>query len=139
MKQVMDVEKVFEKVEKQDGKSFVGAKVFEYMEDYTSHTQGDVEVIKVPSMPKGLKLLEGFVGILAEGLANSGHHRILDKDLSFVKAFKFGEEYDGPILEVTKAWTLTHPNHKWATFPAGFYQVKFPREMHLGEMRKQRD
>lgn len=139
MKKVMEIEKVFEKVEKQDGKPFVGAKVFEYMEDYTSHTQGDVEVIKVPSVPKNLKPFVGFNGILAEGLANSGRHRILDKDMASIEAFKFGEEYDGPMLVASKAWTLTHPNHKWATFPAGCYQVKFPREMHLGEMRKQQD
>jgi len=130
------VEKSFDKVEKQ-AKPFVGAKVFEYMEDYTAHAQGDVEVIRLPKLPVRLKKIKDFNGILAEGLANSGHHVI--RSLEGITAYQFSGEYDGPIIEAEKAWTLTHPNHKWATFPAGCYQVKFPREMHLGEMRKQRD
>jgi hypothetical protein len=132
------IEKAFERVEKQD-RPFAGAKVYEFMEPYTAHTQGDVEVIRLESLPKGLKPNKNFSGILAEGLANSGHHVV--QSLEGVKAFHHPNptEYDGPILEVEKSWTLTHPNHKWATFPAGCYQVKFPREMHLGEMRKQRD
>ena len=134
---MINVEKAFEKVEKQENRPFVGAKIYEYMEPYTSHTQGDVEVIRLASLPKGLKVMPKFNGILAEGLANSGHHVI--QSLEGVKAYQTNGEYDGPILEVEKSWTLTHPNHKWATFPAGCYQVKFPREMHLGEMRKQRD
>lgn len=136
---MINVEKAFEKVEKQEGKPFVGAKVYEFMEPYTSHAQGDVEVIRLSALPKNLKLLKNFSGILAEGLANSGHHVIRTEDMPSVKAYQVGGEYDGPVLEVEKSWTLTHPNHKWATFPAGCYQVKFPREMHLGEMRKQRD
>ena len=133
---MISVEKSFEKVEKQE-KPFAGAKVYEFMEAYTSHAQGDVEVIRLASLPKGLERIKKFNGILAEGLANSGHHVL--KSLEGVKAYKYGGEYDGPVLEVEKSWTLTHPNHKWVTFPAGCYQVKFPREMHLGEMRKQRD
>lgn len=131
------VEQSFEKVEKQDDKPFVGAKIFEYMEPYTSHAQGDVEVIRLAGMPKGLKQIKNFNAILAEGLANSGHHII--QSLEGIKVYQYGGEYDGPIIEAEKAWTLTHPNHKWATFPAGCYQVKFPREMHLGEIRKQQD
>lgn len=130
------IEKTFEKVENQE-KPFVGAKIYEFMEPYTSHAQGDVEVIRLAEMPKGLKALKAFNGILAEGLANSGHHVI--QSLDGITAYQFGGEYDGPVIEAEKSWTLTHPNHKWATFPAGCYQVKFPREMHLGEIRKQRD
>lgn len=141
MKKVMDVQKSFEKVEKQEGKPFVGAKIYEHMENYKSHVQGDVEVVKLPSsaIPKGLKPIHGFNGILAEGLANSGHHVL--QSLEGVEAFFHPNptEYDGPILQVSKSWTLTHPNHKWATFPAGCYQVKFPGENNLGQMRKQRD
>ena len=129
-------EKSFERVEKQE-KPFAGAKIFEFMENYTSHAQGDVEVIKLSSFPKGLKELKNFSGILAEGLANSGNHVI--QSMTGIKAYQYGGEYDGPVIEAEKSWTLTHPNHKWATFPAGCYQVKFPREMHLGEIRKQRD
>jgi hypothetical protein len=132
------IEMAFDRVEKQD-RPFVGAKVFEYMESHTSHAQGDVEVVRLDSLPEGLKLIEKFSGILAEGLADSGNHVI--QSLEGVKAFYHPNptEYDGPLLEVEKSWTLTHPNHKWVTFPAGCYQVRFPREMHLGEMRKQRD
>lgn len=140
MKKTIDVEKAFERVEKQE-RPFVGARIFEQMGDYTAHTQGDVEVIKLPesAIPKDLKPIDNFNGVLAEGLANSGHHVL--KSLDGVKAFFHPNptEYDGPILQVSRSWTLTHPNHKWATFPAGCYQVKFPGENNLGQMRKQRD
>lgn len=134
-------EQAFEKVEKQGGRPFVGAKVFEHMGDYKSHCQGDVEVIKVPSLPEDKTLIKGFTGILAEGLANSGHHIIQEKDLAHIQAFQWekGGEFDGHMIIADKPWTLTHPNHKWVTSPAGNYQVKFPCEINLGELRKQRD
>ena len=135
----LKVEEVFKKVEEQQGRPFQGARIYEYMEPHTSHAQGDVEIVRLEKVPDGLKPIDNFNGILSVGLSNSGNHVILEKDLEFVKAYEYGGEYDGPILEIEKSWTLTHPNHKWVTFPAGCFQVKFPREMHLGEMRKQMD
>lgn len=138
---VMDAEKAVNAVTEQKNRPFAGAKVFEHMDTNTSHVQGDVEVICVASMPpmNELELLKDFNGVLAEGFANSGNHTVQNPEK--VKAYRWakGDQFQGPFVVADGMWTLTHPSHKWASFPAGCFEVKFPQEHNLGQIRRQMD
>jgi hypothetical protein len=136
-------EEAVKHVESKKQGPFVGAKVFEHMDFCTSHVQGDVEVICVESIPpmSELEKLKDFNGIIAEGFSNSGHHCVMPESMKKIKAYRWknGGEFQGPFVVASGMWTLTHPVHKWASFPAGCFEVKFPREMNLGMIRRQRD
>lgn len=136
----MDSLKVVEAVEAQKNRPFVGAKVFEHMEPNSCHDQGDVRIIKVVAMPPEdqLEEIKDFRGVIAQGLADGADHQILEKDLKGIKAYRWkgADAFVGPFIKTVKAWTLTHKNHKWATFPAGIFQTAYPREMNLGQIRR---
>lgn len=140
---VVDPMEAMSEVESQKHGPFVGAKVYEHMDLSTSHVQGDVEVIFIEHLPPTgqLEELENWNGIVAEGFSNSGHHSVLPESMKKIKAYRWknGSEFQGPFIVSDGMWTLTHPVHKWASFPAGCFEVKFPREMNLGQMRRQRD
>jgi hypothetical protein len=138
---VMDPMEAMKKVEEQKDRPFAGARVFEHMDLNTSHVQGDVEVVFVESIPATSELteLKDWNGVLAEGFANSGHHTV--QNTAKVKAYRWtkGDQFQGPFVVADGMWTLTHPSHKWASFPAGCFEVKFPQERNLGQIRRQID
>lgn len=143
MKTVLDPLKVMEEVESQKVGPFVGSKIYEHMDIQTSHVQGDVEVVCVENVPPSdeLEEMKNWNGVVAEGFANSGHHSVLPESMKKLKAYRWknGTEFNGPFIVSDGMWTLTHPIHKWASFPAGCFEVKFPKEINLGHMRRQRD
>jgi hypothetical protein len=135
----MESLKVMEAVEKQD-RPFAGAKVYEHMEINTCHDQGDVRIIRIAELPSmdELEEIKDFKGVVAQGLADGADHQIMAKDLNGVTAYRWkkADVFIGPFIRTVKAWTLTHKNHRWATMPAGDYQISYPRELNLGQIRR---
>lgn len=88
--------------------------------------QGDILLIPVDEIPKGLPRHEGRL-ILARGEAHNHAHVIDDP-----AAVLWGDELDARFLEVTAEVDLVHTSnpkdHDTLAVPAGFYQVRRQRE-----------
>ncbi|MDE2101910.1 MAG: hypothetical protein KGL39_31985 [Patescibacteria group bacterium] len=137
----MDSLEVMQEIEKQKDRPFVGAKVYEHMEFNTSHSQGDVEIIKIQSMPpmEELEEIKNWNGVLAQGLADGNDHKVLSLDGLTAYNWKKATPFIGPFVRAIKTWSLMHKNHKAATFPAGDYQIEYPQEYNLGLIRRTMD
>ena len=129
---------VMEAVEKQKERPFVGAKVYEHMDTNTSHSQGDVEIVRVASFPPETELeeMKKWNGVVAQGLADGADHAVLSKIGLKAYRWKKATAFMGPFIRATKTWSLMHKNHKAATFPAGGYQIEYPQEYNLGQIRR---
>lgn len=88
--------------------------------------QGDVLLIPVLEIPKGLNRHEGRL-VLAMGEA-TGHAHVIDDPAAVL----WGDELDARFLEVTASVDLVHTSnpldHDTLTVPPGVYQVRRQRE-----------
>ena len=82
--------------------------------------QGDVYLIKVDSLPKGLKEKDK---VLARGEV-TGHQHQLTSTKTKVMVDNKGNQY----ASVTETDTLVHEEHADLTIPSGLYAIRLQRE-----------
>lgn len=93
--------------------------------------QGDLYIELLASVPSGAVREKNPSAQLAPGTTQGSRH-ILDS-LAGVKAYRLGSPtvLDGPILDLSKERTITHPEHGWLILPAGIYSVTYQRSFSL--------
>lgn len=90
------------------------------------YRHGDVDLHKVNKKEKGEKLPHDGSFVLAEGEA-TGHNHVIS--VPRIEDMEIHKTADGGYLMTLRVdGTLTHPEHKTLTIPAGTYKVDRERE-----------
>ena len=100
------------------------------------YRQGDVLIVPVSEVPKGVKKVERENGriVLAHGEATGHAHTIDSLEAEFYETIE-GERY----LELGSPVAVAHQEHATIDVPAGTYKVIRQREYSPSEIRNVRD
>lgn len=100
--------------------------------------QGDLYIELLSAVPAGAIQEKKSSAQLAPGTTQGSRH-ILDS-LKGVKMYRLGSPtvLDGPILDLSKERTITHPEHGHVVLPAGVYGVTYQRAF-ADELRRAAD
>lgn len=99
------------------------------------HWQGDIAIQYINQKPPTTgKWEHGFQ--LAPGTTQGSRHVLAENAPGTVDVLKIdGSPLDGPIIVARDEFTVTHPEHRNATFPAGVYRVQYQRQ-YAEELRR---
>lgn len=109
----------------------VGPVVITHMEKTDFFRQGDIYIQRVNSIPR-VRLVETKEPQLALGNTRGSRHCIATQDLGHVKIYRekvTSSLLQGPYLEASTLFTVTHPDHNHVTLPAGKYRVVYQRQL----------
>jgi hypothetical protein len=100
--------------------------------------QGDIYIELLASVPVGTTRKKKPSTQLAPGTTQGSRH-ILDSIVG-VKVYQLGTPtvLDGPILDLAKERTVTHPEHGDVVLPPGCYGITYQRAF-ADELRRQAD
>lgn len=107
-----------------------------------SFRQGDLYITRLDALPSDIKPLEAKPGQdpaqLAEGTTQGSRH-VLDS-LEGVEMYELATKtaLDGPILNLAKERTVTHPEHGHVCLPPGSYAITYQRA-YAEELRRVAD
>ena len=84
--------------------------------------QGDIGVIMLAAVPRGLKPSPAPAGgQVAPGNTMGSRHTITDPGVTFYETT--GDVLSTYVVESTEGFTLRHPEHANITFPKGVYRL----------------
>lgn len=112
--------------------------VFEHMDVGDMWAQGDVGIMRIELIPKGVTEIKNPSAQLAPGSTQGSRHIIAD--MAGVRMFSIADAtaLDGPIVDCKSAMTITHPEHGDVTVPAGTYAIVYQRAF-ADELKRQKD
>lgn len=102
--------------------------------------QGDIYIFLIESVPSNCKRIEKPGKQLAPGTTQGSRHCL--STLRGVKLYrlKSPNPYDGPVIEVSRAVTITHPEHGDIRLFPGVFGIGYQRtEDSEGRIRRVRD
>lgn len=89
--------------------------------------QGDVYITLLGSVPPGAIRDDKPLLQLAPGNTQGSRHCLSSLNSTTVYRLQNPTPYDGPILEVKRPVTITHPEHGHWRLPAGCYGISYQR------------
>lgn len=100
--------------------------VLHTMEADTMWAQGDVGILRLSALPEGAEAIpmpDG--GQVAPGTSKGSRHCISQADHAHIQMYRVsdGDRLSDLALVAEKPWTMEHPEHGWATCPAGPYRL----------------
>jgi len=101
------------------------------------HRQGDVYILRLKTVPKGLKT-EKAQSQLAPGETQGSRHCLESLDGVTFYSPVSPTPLDGPIVKTDRAMTITHPEHGHVTLPAGCYSIHYQRQ-YAQELKRVQD
>lgn len=101
-------------------------------------SQGDVLFVRLNAVPAEWELDNAPLTQLAPGTTQGSRHCL--ESLSGLTCYKptTKNELDGPVIEATKAFVVTHPEHGHVKLPAGVWGIVYQRA-HAEDLRRTRD
>lgn len=98
--------------------------------------QGDIYLTAIDKMPKGYeKVVNNGSLQLVPGSSQGSRHVIENTAGITIHMIKNGSELMGPVLEATKAFTITHPEHAHVVLQPGLYHTTFQKDWAEEERR----
>ena len=135
MNDVQAVADVAEKIKSDERQQFpAAASVGDFVR------QGDVYITLLGGIPKGSTVEKQPSRQLAPGNTQGSRHCL--SSLSGVEVYRLKDAtpYDGPVLDVSKPVTITHPEHGDWSLPCGVYGISYQRtEDSEGRIRRVQD
>lgn len=102
--------------------------------------QGDIYITLLAGVPGGAVRVENPSAQLAPGTTQGSRHCLSSLKSTTVYRLKSPTPYDGPILEVKRQVTITHPEHGDWVLPPGCYGISYQRtEDSEGRIRRVQD
>lgn len=131
--------KVMRKIER-EAKARANAKPVRYgsMAAGDYHRQGDIYIRRISNIPIGAALADNPSAQLAPGETQGSRHCLDSLESVSIYTRMDATPLDGPLIEVLREFTVTHPEHGHVTLPPGCYAVTFQRQ-HAEELRRVAD
>lgn len=102
--------------------------------------QGDIYITLLASVPAGAVRIDKPSRQLAPGNTQGSRHCLSSLSGVSVYRLKDATPYDGPVLDVSKPVTITHPEHGDWSLPCGVYGISYQRtEDSEGRIRRVQD
>jgi hypothetical protein len=100
--------------------------------------QGDIGLICLKGLPEGCVVDTRPVAQLAPGMTQGSRHCIAD--IMSVRLHRLADPtpLDGPIIEASEGFTVTHPEHGDVSLPAGTWGVIYQRA-YADDLRRIQD
>lgn len=106
---------------------------------YDCHRQGDVYILTLSSLPRGLSAIATRAQ-LAPGETQGSRHCIAAAHLGRVKMYQRNatNPLEGPVIDASDEVEITHPEHGHVILPKGVYGIYYQRQM-AEELRRVAD
>jgi hypothetical protein len=104
-------------------------KVIDRMEPGEAVRQGDLYLIRLAKLPKGLARMEDPSPQLVPGRTRGSRHVITPDTFPACVLYAPARptEFDGPVIDAVAAFEVSHPEHGHFILPAGVYAVRYQR------------
>lgn len=102
--------------------------------------QGDIYITLIGEIPGGASVVKKRQSQLAPGDTQGSRHCLSNVRNVRMYSLPNATPYDGPVLEVRKEVTVTHPEHGDWILPRGVYAISYQRTQDSeGRIRRVQD
>jgi hypothetical protein len=135
----MEAQQALEMVKKSPTQSKPPMQVHTEMKPGQIHWQGDVGILALKKLPKGL-LPMAPIAKLAPGSSRGSRHIVHERVVYRMYRKEIREVTDGPFVVSETEFRVDHPDHGTVVVPPGVYQIRYQRQaLPDGRVERVRD